>query len=191
MRLHPFGETSVLVELVATDAAPGPQEPASGPLGAVIDWHADLLEHPEPGQVEALASAKTVLVRFANRSSAAAAMKTLPMRVPASAASREGGTVTVDTVYSGEDLAAVAQLTGLSLEAVVKAHSRSSWVAAFGGFAPGFMYLTGGDPALVVPRRSSPRVAVPAGAVALAGEFSAVYPRSSPGGWQQIGRAHV
>jgi KipI family sensor histidine kinase inhibitor len=59
---------------------------------------------------------------------------------------------------------------------------------AFGGFAPGFAYLTGGDSRLRVPRRSEPRTTVPAGSVALAGEYSAVYPRSSPGGWQLIGR---
>ena len=58
----------------------------------------------------------------------------------------------------------------------------------FGGFAPGFAYLVGGDPRLTVPRRSEPRTKVPAGSVGLAGEFSGVYPRQSPGGWQLIGR---
>src|SRR5699024_5285180 len=62
------------------------------------------------------------------------------------------------------------------------------WTAAFGGFAPGFVYLTGGDPRLDVPRRQTPRPAVPAGAVALAGGFSAIYPRRSPGGWRLLGR---
>ena len=74
---------------------------------------------------------------------------------------------------------------------MVAAHTGTPWQVAFGGFAPGFMYLTGGDPRLQVPRRSSPRTSVPAGSVALAGEYSAVYPRSSPGGWQLIGRALV
>ena len=59
---------------------------------------------------------------------------------------------------------------------------------AFCGFAPGFAYLAGGDPALRVPRRRSPRTAVPAGSVGLAGEFTGVYPRQMPGGWQLIGR---
>jgi KipI family sensor histidine kinase inhibitor len=62
---------------------------------------------------------------------------------------------------------------------------------AFGGFAPGFAYLVGGDPRLQVPRRDEPRTKVPAGAVGLAGEFSGVYPRQSPGGWQLIGRTDV
>jgi KipI family sensor histidine kinase inhibitor len=58
---------------------------------------------------------------------------------------------------------------------------------AFCGFAPGYSYLVGGDDRLRVPRRNESRVRVPAGAVAIAGEFSAIYPRPSPGGWQLLG----
>jgi KipI family sensor histidine kinase inhibitor len=82
----------------------------------------------------------------------------------------------------------VARLTGLSVDEVIAAHFGTDWKVAFGGFAPGFAYLTRGDPRLEVPRRREPRTSVPAGSVALAGEFSAIYPRSSPGGWQLIGR---
>jgi biotin-dependent carboxylase-like uncharacterized protein len=71
---------------------------------------------------------------------------------------------------------------------VVAAHTGQVWTVAFGGFAPGFGYMVGENQALEVPRRSSPRTAVPAGSVALAGNYSAVYPRKSPGGWQLIGR---
>ena len=90
--------------------------------------------------------------------------------------------------YDGPDLDEVARLTGLTAAEVIAAHTATPWRVAFGGFAPGFAYLTGGDPRLRVPRRGVPRTSVPAGAVALAGEFSAVYPQSSPGGWQLIGR---
>ena len=89
--------------------------------------------------------------------------------------------------YDGPDLAEVARLTGLDEDEVVAAHTGTPWRIAFGGFAPGFAYLTGGDERLRVPRRDEPRTTVPAGAVGLAGEFSGVYPRSSPGGWQLIG----
>jgi hypothetical protein len=58
---------------------------------------------------------------------------------------------------------------------------------AFVGFAPGFAYLSGGHESLDVPRRATPRTRIPAGAVALAGRFSGVYPQASPGGWQIIG----
>ena len=89
--------------------------------------------------------------------------------------------------YDGPDLAEVARLTGLDEDEVVAAHTGTPWRIAFGGFAPGFAYLTGGDERLRVPRRDEPRTTVPAGAVGLAGEFSGVYPRPSPGGWQLIG----
>ena len=94
----------------------------------------------------------------------------------------------IDVVYDGADLADVAQHTGLTVAAVVDAHVATPWRVGFGGFAPGFAYLVGGDPRLAVPRRAEPRTRVPAGSVGLAGEFSGVYPRESPGGWQLIGR---
>jgi KipI family sensor histidine kinase inhibitor len=70
---------------------------------------------------------------------------------------------------------------------VIHLHTTSTWTVAFGGFAPGFGYLVTDHANLVVPRRASPRTVVPAGAVGLAGEFSGIYPRPSPGGWQLIG----
>lgn len=90
--------------------------------------------------------------------------------------------------YDGLDLAEVAEIAGMSAEQVVERHLAARYTVAFTGFAPGFAYLSGGDPALVVPRRSTPRPRIDAGSVGLAGPFSAVYPRQSPGGWQLIGR---
>ena len=96
--------------------------------------------------------------------------------------------VEIPVRYDGPDLDEVGQLTGLGADGVVEAHTGRPWRVAFGGFAPGFAYLAEGDERLRVPRRDEPRTAVPAGSVGLAGEFSGVYPRSSPGGWQLIGR---
>lgn len=100
-----------------------------------------------------------------------------------------GTTHTIDVVYDGEDLGWVADHLGLSQSALVAAHTGQLWTVAFCGFAPGFGYLAG-DPtvALDVPRLERPRPSVPAGSVALAGPWSAVYPRASPGGWRLIGR---
>jgi KipI family sensor histidine kinase inhibitor len=95
--------------------------------------------------------------------------------------------VNIDVVYDGPDLHEVAALTGLTPAQVIAAHTGTPWRVAFGGFAPGFAYLVDGDSRLVVPRRAEPRTTVPTGAVALAGEFSGIYPRQSPGGWQLIG----
>jgi len=99
-----------------------------------------------------------------------------------------GRTVTIPVVYDGDDLADVARRCGMSVDAVVAAHTSTEFRAAFCGFAPGFAYLVGLPAALHLPRRDSPRTAVPAGSVAIAAEYSAVYPRSSPGGWHLLGR---
>ena len=96
--------------------------------------------------------------------------------------------IVIDVVYDGADLDEVGRITGLGAAGVVAAHTGATWRVAFGGFVPGFACLVGGDPRLDVPRRDEPRTRVPAGSVALAGEFSGVYPREAPGGWQLIGR---
>ena len=96
--------------------------------------------------------------------------------------------VVIDVTYDGEDLDEVARLTGLAPQEIVAAHTGRPWRVGFSGFAPGFAYLVGGDERLAVPRRSDPRTKVPVGSVGLAGEFSGIYPRESPGGWQLIGR---
>ncbi|WP_251838485.1 5-oxoprolinase/urea amidolyase family protein [Oceanitalea stevensii] len=156
-------------------------------LAEVLGLHAVLAASPLPGQVEVLAAARTVLVRVTDRPARDRLAPLLRELQATSAPPAAGDVVVIDTVYDGADLAAVAEHTGLSVEGVVAAHSGEEWTAAFGGFAPGFAYLVG-PTTLTVPRRASPRTAVPAGAVALAGHFSAVYPRSSPGGWQLVGR---
>ncbi|MEW9870990.1 carboxyltransferase domain-containing protein [Arthrobacter sp. HS15c] len=179
LAVRPVGTTAVLAEL-------------SG-LHDVLALQALLLEEPLPGQVDVLAAAETVMVK-ADSPAAARRMAALLLGMDLAVQSHaEGKLVQIDTVYDGEDLAEVARLTGLSAEGVIAAHAGQIWTVAFGGFAPGFGYMVGENQALEVPRRSSPRTAVPAGSVALAGNYSAVYPRKSPGGWQLIGRtaAHM
>jgi KipI family sensor histidine kinase inhibitor len=109
----------------------------------------------------------------------------------ASEPSDSGPLVVLPVRYDGPDLDVVAGLTGLSREQVVERHARGAYRVRFCGFAPGFAYLDGLDPRLHVPRRAEPRRRVPAGAVGLAGEFTGVYPRASPGGWQLIGTTDV
>jgi KipI family sensor histidine kinase inhibitor len=107
---------------------------------------------------------------------------------PGAPIAAHGPVVRVAVRYDGPDLDAVASLTGLTVAEVVRAHTETAWTVGFGGFAPGFSYLVGGDPRLRVPRHTEPRTRVPAGAVGLAGAFSGIYPRASPGGWQIIGQ---
>ncbi|MBT2514904.1 5-oxoprolinase/urea amidolyase family protein [Arthrobacter sp. ISL-30] len=156
-------------------------------LGSVLALHARLLAEPLPGQLDAVAAAATVLLKFASAADTRGARNAVG-HLDLTETSRDGGReVIIEVVYDGEDLAEVGRLTGLGTDGVVAAHCGQTWTAAFGGFAPGFTYLAGEDRRLDVPRRSSPRTAVPAGSVALGGEFAAVYPRQSPGGWQLIG----
>lgn len=102
-----------------------------------------------------------------------------------------GRSVEIPVVYDGADLAEVAELTGLSVAEVVARCGAAEYTVAYLGFSPGFGYLTGLDPALRVPRRSTPRTSVPAGSVAMAGPYTAVYPSASPGGWRLLGRTDL
>ena len=170
-----YGDRGLLVELADTDE--------------VLTWTRVVRGAALAGVADLVPAARTLLVVLAAEADAAAVRASLgglsghvddlePV---------EEEVVEVVVRYDGEDLSDVARLTGLSEEEVVEAHVGGEWRVGFGGFAPGFGYLVGGDPRLEVPRRESARTAVPAGAVGLAGVFSGVYPRESPGGWQLIG----
>lgn len=183
-RLLSCGESAVLVEVADLDA-----------VLALDRAVRPLVERRDPAWAavaDVVPAARTLLVTVGSRRSLAgvrAALADLLTRLDADAGATTGDlpTTTIDVVYDGPDLAEVAALTGLSEAEVVAAHTGTPWTVGFGGFAPGFAYLVDGDPRLEVPRRSAPRTLVPAGAVALAGTFSAVYPRASPGGWQLLG----
>jgi KipI family sensor histidine kinase inhibitor len=102
-----------------------------------------------------------------------------------------GGTVEISVRYGGPDgpdLEDVAARLGLTTAEVVNLHAEREYRVLVLGFAPGFAYLGPLDPALVMPRRATPRPRVPAGSVAIAGEQTAVYPLETPGGWHLIGR---
>src|SRR4051794_267906 len=140
------------------------------------------------GVIDAVAGARTVLVIY--RPGAAGRVRTaFESGVIASSgpASRDA-LVEVPVVYDGADLADVAAETGLDVDEVVARHQAGEFVVRFCGFSPGFAYLDGLDPELHVSRRSEPRTTVPAGSVAIAGEFTGIYPRASPGGWRLLGR---
>ena len=89
--------------------------------------------------------------------------------------------------FDGEVLASVATATGLAVDEVIRRHAAATYTVDTMGFAPGFAYLAGLDAALVVPRRATPRPRVAAGALAIAGDRTTVYPFASPGGWHLLG----
>ncbi|MET9326893.1 urea amidolyase family protein [Tsukamurella sp. NPDC003166] len=149
---------------------------------------ARLEAEPLPGQRELVAGGDSVTVLFDHPASAAGGSRALrAMAVPEPVAS-EGALVGIDVVYDGEDLREVAALLGTDEAGVIRMHTGRDWYVGFLGFAPGFAYLRSAEPVPTIPRRASPRTRVPAGTVAVAGEYSAVYPRVSPGGWRLIGR---
>lgn len=99
--------------------------------------------------------------------------------------------IDVPVLYGGDagpDLAAAARELGLGEDELVARHAAATYTVAMIGFAPGFPYLSGLDPALALPRLATPRTRVPAGSVAIGGAQTGIYPRESPGGWRLIGR---
>jgi KipI family sensor histidine kinase inhibitor len=141
------------------------------------------------GLADVVPAARTVLVTFTNRRLAADAVSTLRRLAQAARAitDDDAGVVRIPTRYDGPDLDLVAASAGLSRDEVVELHSRALYDVAFLGFVPGFAYLTGLPAQLETPRRSDPRTRVPSGSVGVAGDMTAIYPRSGPGGWQLIG----
>jgi KipI family sensor histidine kinase inhibitor len=136
-----------------------------------------------PGVVELVPGARTVLVE-----GTAPDLAELLTGLAAEPAAEAASTVEIPVAYDGPDLAEVAALAGLAEDEVVRRHAAADYTVAFCGFAPGFGYLTGLPAELHVPRRATPRTAVPAGSVGIAGEYAGVYPRRSPGGWRLLGR---
>jgi KipI family sensor histidine kinase inhibitor len=143
----------------------------------------------EPGVLDAVAGACTVLAIVAPGT--AASVRAAFERGVTTDAGRELPTVRVPVVYDGDDLAEVAAEVGRTPDDVVAMHSDSDYVVRFCGFSPGFAYLDGLPEQLHVPRHPEPRTSVPAGAVGIAGEFTGIYPRRSPGGWRLIGRTDL
>lgn len=156
-----------------------------------------VLAHQVVGVRELVPAAHTLLVHFEpnviSRAGLEAVLRDCAAQAALAAHSSQaplGRLVEIPVRYTGEDLPDVAALLGLSVAQVIACHTAQPYEAAFAGFAPGFVYLSGGAN-WALPRRPSPRTKVPAGAVALGGNFSAVYPSASPGGWQLIGQTDV
>jgi KipI family sensor histidine kinase inhibitor len=173
IKAMPAGDAGLLVE---TDMPPA--------------WLADAVSRARfPAVIDVVPGARTVLVitepGHAAGDDLAARIAALPVQEPASAAQP---VIEIPVSYDGPDLEEVARLTGLSVADVIERHSGALYTVGWLGFSPGFGYLTGLDPRLAgVGRLESPRLAVPAGSVAIAAGLAAVYPSQSPGGWRLLG----
>ncbi len=171
-RLLPYGERATLVECTDLDEA-------LGLLAALQRQPVEAIEEVIPG-------ARSLLLRL-RRPLTHREERDISIREGAEPVGESASEVEIRVEYDGEDLDEVAALTGLSPEEVVATHIGQSWTVGFCGFAPGFAYLRGEHDRLRVPRRETPRTKVPAGSVGLADQWSGVYPRRGPGGWQLIG----
>ncbi|KQY04052.1 allophanate hydrolase [Mycobacterium sp. Root135] len=174
--IHDYGDRALLLDLDGT--------------ADVLAWCDAVRGADLPGVVDVVPAARTVLLVLdgpRHQAPTRARLGGLHVERSEITSADRRSDVTIDVVYDGDDLDEVARLTGLSPDDVVAAHTAAPMRVGFGGFSPGFAYLVGGDERLHVPRRAEPRTRVPGGSVGLAGEFSGVYPRETPGGWQLIG----
>ena len=174
MKFLRAGENGLLVELPSLDA--------------VVRLAAELRRRAPAGVSEIVPAARTVLLHGSGLDALAAQMQdwVLP---PVAADARPP--VEIPVTYDGPDLDEVCALKQLGRDELIELHTGAMLTVAFCGFAPGFAYLAGVPERLQAPRRASPRTRVEGGAVGLAGEFTGVYPRASPGGWQIIGHTSL
>jgi KipI family sensor histidine kinase inhibitor len=177
MNVLPYGDAALLVE---------PDDAAD-----VVALGAAVLA--EPGVAEVVPAARTLLVRGTGPGALAALPARLATLVPGHDATPGvvGEQLELAVRYDGPDLADTAAELGLGTDELVARHAAGQYTVAFCGFAPGFAYLRGLDPALHASRLAEPRTRVPAGAVGIAGEFTGIYPRVSPGGWRLLGRTEA
>lgn len=172
------GDIGILIELAT--------------LEDVLALHADLDTRPIPGMMDLVPALQTLLVKFDPKVTTPEQVRdNIKARSPRRAQQQNGEVLTVRVRYDGEDLAMASSLLGVSTAETVRRHTGQVWTVAFVGFSPGFGYLVGDTGGLHVPRRANPRTRVPSGAVALAGDFTGIYPRESPGGWQIVGHTDL
>lgn len=177
LRVLPAGASALLIEVED--------------LAAVLALATALREQPMEGVVEAVPAARTILLRCDPQVTPLAAVADAVRRLtPTAQLSSVGRVVEIPASYDGPDIDDVLAATGLSRAGLIEWHTSADWQVAFCGFAPGFGYLVS-DSTRSLPRRDTPRTSVPAGSIGLAGEFTGVYPRDSPGGWQLIGRTEL
>lgn len=177
MKVLPCGDRALLLEVEN--------------LQAVLGLYASLQHAALPGVTDLVPAACTVLVTTDGRVSLDHLRRRVAELPPALHVDRPTRTVEIPVTYDGPDLDAAAAAIRMSPEALVRMHTDSLWKVAFTGFLPGFAYLVSKAGTTPVPRRREPRTRVPRGSVALGGEFTGVYPRDSPGGWQVIGRTGI
>lgn len=173
-RVLPFGDRAILIDLDGED-----------PLAL----HAAALDDPDlpAGVLDLVPGARTLLIKLDAGVAPGPVGRWCAALDVAARSEPTGDPIRIAVRYDGPDLDAVAAELGIDVPTLIARHTSSEWRAAFLGFLPGFAYLEAPNADLAVARLDSPRTEVPAGSVAIAGGYSAIYPRTSPGGWRLIG----
>lgn len=195
MEIIPLGDSALIVRLRGDFGTES--EGAARIVAAATDR---LASASIPGVVECAPAYNSVAVFLDRR--ALGNLRAVEQRIAAvlrdssdaSGAEEKQTTIEIPVCYDtafAEDLDVVATHTGLSAADVVRLHANAEYRVACIGFMPGFPYLTGLPKELATPRRVTPRKQVPAGAVAIGGAQTGIYPAASPGGWNIIGRTPV
>jgi KipI family sensor histidine kinase inhibitor len=204
MRFLPTGNQALLVDLGPDPGTRAPTATATGHTGHPplaprphpAHLYQALTSTPPPGAHEFIPAARTILIRYDPAQTTAATLAEHISKTAATLADPTPGEpepaepaaiLEIPIRYDGPDLDDVARATGLTTAEVTTRHRDTLYTVAFCGFAPGFGYLTGLDETLWLPRRPNPRTRVPAGSLAIADRYTAVYPHPSPGGWHLLG----
>jgi KipI family sensor histidine kinase inhibitor len=156
-------------------------------LDDVLGVMARVRTAPPDGVVDIVPAARTILVTVRDGVDPQVVTDAFIDTASSAVVAESSPSVTIEVAYDGVDLNDVAAACSLSVADVIALHSATEYTVAFCGFVPGFSYLLGLDPRLHLPRRATPRTRVPAGSVAIASEFTAVYPSDGPGGWHLLG----
>lgn len=176
MQVSACGAEAIIVDVTGS----------ASPLKAVLHLRAQVEAMAIPGVRDIVPAARTLLVTCdpAVLDPAELRARVASLQIgEGDVDTQDSRTVRIPTLYDGPDLPVLGDA-----RALIDAHTQADWLAAFGGFAPGFVYLSPAERLWDIPRRDQPRPRIPAGSVGLAGEFSGIYPQDSPGGWQLIGR---
>ena len=189
MRIEPLGDSALLIRVVE-------QFDAERSRDAVLRAAQQLQGAKIPGIIELVPAYTTIGVFFDSGRTGtfnelSAGIERALERDLETGHPRATERIEVPVCYEGEfapDLDAVARHAALSPDEVISRHANASYCVSCVGFTPGFPYLSGLPPELATPRRSSPRKEIPAGAVAIGGTQTGIYPSKSPGGWNIIGR---
>jgi inhibitor of KinA len=184
-RLLPVGDAALTVEFGASYT----------PEAAARARSLDRQLEGQDGIVERVATLRSLTIHYDPRRLSLRRLTALLRELPPRAETQaEGARWVLPICYEGEyapDLTDLATRLGLLPAEVVAIHAAGRYHAVMVGGYPGYPYLAGLDPRLSTPRRTTPRIAVPAGSLGVANEFTAIYPQTVPGGWNLIGRTPV